>query len=64
LGSTDPFPNGAIATYAWNWGDGSPASTTASPSHTYAAAGPRTITLRVSDSYGQLKSIAVNITVN
>lgn len=62
--STDPFPNGAIATYAWNWGDGSPASTTASPSHTYAAAGPKTITLRVSDSYGQLKSIAVNITVN
>ena len=50
-GTTDPFPGGRITRYAWNFGDGHTATGT-SPSHTYAKKGKRTITLKVSDSYG------------
>lgn len=41
----------AIA-YSWNFGDGSPVSTEASPSHTYAANGTYTITLIATNNCG------------
>lgn len=43
-----------IATYAWNYGDGSPTDTTsgASAKHTYLAPGPYQVSLTVSDSSG------------
>jgi PKD repeat protein len=41
--------NGALV-YSWNFGDGSPLSTSAAPSHTYAAAGNYTARLTVHDS--------------
>ena len=48
-GSFDP--DGTI-TYSWNFGDGSPASTSANPSHTYATDGTFTATLTVTDNDG------------
>jgi subtilase family serine protease len=63
-GSSDPFPGGTIVSYRWDWGDGSPVATTASASHTYAAAGARTVKLMLMDNYGQSKEINVPITVN
>ena len=50
-GSTSSDPDGTIATYSWNWGDGSAADTGENPpDHTYATAGPYTITLTVTDN--------------
>ncbi len=48
-GSSDP--DGSIATYTWDFGDGS-ASNTANPSHTYTVAGNYTISLIVTDNDG------------
>jgi PKD repeat protein len=50
-GSGSSDPDGSIASYAWNFGDGGTA-TTASPSHTYAAEGTYTVTLVVTDNEG------------
>lgn len=41
---------GPIASYVWNWGDGTPNSTGVTAQHTYAAAGRYTITLTVTDA--------------
>jgi len=46
-GSSDPY--GHAITESWSFGDGSPVSTLADPSHTYAAAGTYTATLTVSN---------------
>lgn len=69
-GSTAPFPGDSITQYRWNWGDGTTPATTASPtaSHTYASAGPKTVTLTVTDNDSSLnggrtgtKSIQVTV---
>jgi len=49
IGSTDP--GGAIASYAWQFGDGA-TSSEASPSHLYTAGGPYVATLAVTDNGG------------
>jgi glucose/arabinose dehydrogenase len=46
-GSADPY--NLPLTYNWNFGDGSPASTAANPSHQYASNGSYTATLTVSN---------------
>ncbi|MCZ7649277.1 MAG: PKD domain-containing protein [Planctomycetota bacterium] len=53
LASNDP-DGGAIANFAWNFGDGatSPSDLTGIPSHTYAAPGAYTVTLVVTDDEG------------
>ena len=61
--STDPFPAGYILTYIWIWGDGTANSSGVSPSHTYAAAGTRTIQLIVIDVYGVYGVVTVPVTV-
>ncbi len=46
--------DGTIASYAWDFGDGSPVDTTSgvNVSHTYAAAGAKTVKLTVTDDEG------------
>ncbi len=51
-----------IQTYAWTFGDGG-TSSSATPSHTYAAPGPYTVTLTVTDSLGAV-STAASTSVN
>jgi hypothetical protein len=51
-GSSDPYPSGAISSYSWSWGDGTPDSTGATPTHTYTAPGEYAVTLTVTDAYG------------
>jgi len=42
----------APLTYSWNWGDGSPASSGPTPSHTYTVAGTYNICLSIIDATG------------
>ena len=53
-GSNDP--DGSIASYSWNFGDGS-SSTAANPSHTYSSVGNYTVTLTVTDNEGASDSV-------
>ncbi|WP_426702188.1 protease pro-enzyme activation domain-containing protein [Rhodanobacter sp. Col0626] len=59
--STDT--GGTINAYAWSFGDGG-TSTTASPSHTYAAAGTYTVSLKVTDSTGATNTKSQQVTVS
>ncbi len=60
-GSNDP--DGTIASYTWNFGDGSSGSGP-TPSHTYTAAGAYTVSLTVTDNLGATStcSAAASIT--
>jgi PKD repeat protein len=55
-------PDGTIASYNWNFGDGQ-TSTQASPSHVYQTAGPFVAQLTVADNGGATASASVTITV-
>src|SRR5204863_5021327 len=56
--STSSDPDGTVAAYSWNFGDGTPISTLQNPSHTYAAGGSYTVTLRVTDNQGAQSALA------
>jgi PKD repeat protein len=58
--STDP--DGSIVSYAWTYGDGATASGVTA-THTYAADGTYTITLKVTDNAGATNSVQKQITV-
>lgn len=51
-GSSDPYPGGNVASYSWNWGDGSPTGNGVATTHTYTHAGEYAVRLTVTDSYG------------
>ncbi len=59
-GSSDP--DGTIAGYSWNFGDGT-SSTQASPQKSYQAAGTYTATLTVTDNQGATASDPASVTV-
>ncbi len=65
-GTLTVFNNTSIggSTYNWNFGDGSAASTTQSPTHTYATAGVFAVTLTVTTSFGCKFIVTNSITVN
>jgi PKD repeat protein len=62
-GSGSSEPGGSIASYSWNFGDGTAAGTGATTSHIYAAAGTYTVTLTATDATGisgtQTQQVAV-----
>ena len=61
-GSYDP--DGSIASYEWNFGDGTALATTANVNHTYTTPGTYTATLKVTDNTGLSNSRSVTITAN
>src|SRR5437899_10812314 len=67
-GSGSSDPEGQPLTYNWNFGDGTPNSTAANPSHTFnAPAGvptPYTVTLKVTDNAGQTSTATLLISLN
>ena len=61
-GSTDPDGD-EIVSYAWDFGDGN-SSDEVSPTHTYAASGPYTVMLTVTDARGASSSSTTTVTVD
>ena len=62
-GSDSTDPEGDPLTYEWDFGDGSPHSTVADPTHTYAAAGTYTARLTVDDGTARFPTASVQIDV-
>ena len=58
-GSTDS--DGAVASYAWDFGDGTTGSGV-SPAHTYAASGTYPVTLTVTDDDGAIGTVSHTVT--
>jgi streptogramin lyase/PKD repeat protein len=59
----DPNDAGAI-TFEWDFSDGNTASGTLTPSHTYADNGVDIVTLKVTDSFGEIGMDTLTVTVN
>ncbi|WP_233554675.1 M14 family zinc carboxypeptidase [Deinococcus cavernae] len=61
--STSTDADGSIASYAWNFGDGT-TSTLANPTKTYSAAGTYNVTLTVKDNGGLTSTTTQSVTVS
>jgi len=62
--STCTDPDGNCVSYLWDFGDGSPTSSLANPTHTYSTAGYYTARLTVTDDNGATAYTNIRITVN
>jgi hypothetical protein len=62
-GSTSYSASGAISSYTWSFGDGTPTASGATVSHTFAAGGTYTVTLTVSDTAGNATTQTAAVTV-
>ena len=60
--STDPNV-GDVLTRLWVWGDGTANSTTTSLAHTFPAAGTYTVSLTVTDGWGDATTVTLPVTV-
>ncbi len=58
--------DGTISTYRWDWGDGTPNTTSSIPtaSHIYATGGTKTITLTVTDNDGATDTDTATANIN
>lgn len=61
-GSTSVDPDGSIASYVWDFGDGNTGSGV-SPAHTYSGGGTYTVQLTVTDDKGEPGVVSQEITV-
>jgi PKD repeat protein len=61
-GSGSSDPDGTVASYAWDFGDGT-SGVGVTPSHTYATAGAYTVVLTVTDNLGQTAQVSHGVTV-
>jgi PKD repeat protein len=62
-GSGSSAPGGSIASYSWDFGDGSSAGSGATPQHTYAAPGTYQVILTVTSNQGAKSSVTHPVTV-
>ena len=62
VGSADPN-TGDTFSYLWNFGDGTPTSTSSAMSHTFPAAGSYTVPLTVTDGWGKAATTTRQVTV-
>ena len=65
-GNASSIPEETALTYLWNFGDGTPTSTAANPTHTYTVTGLRqyTVTLKVTDAGGASSTTKLLISPN
>ncbi len=61
--TTSTDPDGTVASYAWDFGDSSPAGAGVKPTHTYATAGTYSVTLTVTDNKGATNSVSHDVMV-
>lgn len=62
-GTTKTITSG-IASYSWNWGDGTPTTTGAIPSHTFAAVGQYQVSLTITDNMGFTSTVTHAVDVS
>lgn len=63
-GSLSTDPDGPIASYTWDFGDGTAAGSGQTPTHIFATAGTYTVRLTVQDMLGLSATTTKSITVN
>ena len=62
-GAASSDPDGSVASYEWEFGDGATATGVRPSAHTYSAAGTYNVTLKVTDNLGATNSITKAVTV-
>jgi PKD repeat protein len=62
-GSGSKDSDGTIASYRWDWGDGTSPGSSATASHAYASAGSYTVRLTVTDNVGTTGSATTTVSV-